>query len=103
MTLEPNSNNETFQKLFLYCPNCGEGFTHKVLIDGKLKGGIGGAAAGAIIGAKMGIALGPLGAIAGTIPGAIIGSLFGKDIGNRYDKPRCPNCGTKFEIPDSFK
>lgn len=103
MRFDQNKPNEIQKKLNLHCPACGFGFTHIVSIDGKIKGGVGGAAAGAILGGKIGIALGPLGAIAGTIPGAILGSIFGKDIGNNYDKPRCPNCGTKFEIPTSLK
>lgn len=91
------------KEIFVHCPGCGYGFTHEPLSNGKAVGGISGASAGAILGAKVGIAMGPLGAIAGTIPGAILGGIFGNNIGNNYDKPRCPNCGTKFEIPDSLK
>lgn len=86
------------KEVFVHCPACGYGFAHEILFNGKVLGGVGGASAGAILGAKVGIAMGPLGAIAGTIPGAILGGIFG----NNYDKPRCPNCGTKFEIPNSL-
>lgn len=100
---EASKAKYTSKKLFVHCPGCGFGFTHELLSNGKSLGGIGGASAGAILGAKVGIAMGPLGAIAGTIPGAILGGLFGNNLGNNYDKPRCPNCGTKFEIPNSLK
>lgn len=90
-------------KIYLHCPSCGFGFNHGVLNDGKVTGSIGGASAGAMLGAKIGIAMGPLGAIAGTVPGAILGGIFGNGLGNKFDLPRCPNCSTKFEIPNSIK
>jgi DNA-directed RNA polymerase subunit RPC12/RpoP len=93
---------ETIKKIYLHCPSCGYGFTHELIIDGKVKGGLGGVAAGALLGGKIGLALGPFGAMAGTIPGAILGGIFGKNIGNDFDKPRCPDCGTKFQIPRSL-
>jgi hypothetical protein len=86
----------------IFCPKCGFGFKFKRNDDGKITGGLGGAVAGAIIGANTGIALGPLGAIAGTIPGFILGGVFGKNLGNDYDKPICPKCDTKFEVPNNF-
>jgi hypothetical protein len=89
--------------VFVHCPSCGYSFSHEKLIGGKIAGGAGGATTGAILGAKIGIALGPLGAIAGTIPGAILGGVFGRNLGNKYDKPRCPKCSTKFEIPENLK
>lgn len=101
--IELREYNEESDKVHVYCPICGYGFSHLLQNDGKLKGGAGGAAAGAIIGAKVGIAMGPLGAIAGTIPGAILGGLFGKDFGKKYDNPMCPSCGTKFQIPDNLR
>ena len=100
----PNNKVQASSKeIFIYCPGCSYGFNHKLINDGKTAGGIGGASAGAILGAKIGIAMGPLGAIAGTVPGAILGAVFGNNLGNNYDKPRCPNCGTKFDIPNSLK
>jgi DNA-directed RNA polymerase subunit RPC12/RpoP len=91
------------EKMYIHCPSCGYGFSHAKQNKGKLTGGASGLAAGAMLGAKVGIAMGPLGAIAGTIPGAILGGLFGKDIGKKYDNPRCPSCGTKFQIPESLR
>lgn len=91
------------KEVFVHCPRCGYGFAHKLLSNGKSLGGISGASAGAILGAKVGIAMGPLGAIAGTVPGAILGAVFGNNLGNNYDNPRCPNCNTKFQIPNSLK
>ena len=93
--------NENF--VYVHCPSCGYGFAHEKLIGGKITGGTGGAAAGAILGAKVGIAMGPLGAIAGTIPGAILGGVFGKNFGNKFDKPRCPKCAEKFELPSNLR
>ena len=91
------------EKVYVHCPSCGEGFSHSKQSGGKVTGGVGGATAGAILGAKLGIVMGPLGAMAGTIPGAIIGGLFGQDFGKKYDNPRCPNCGIKFQLPDSLR
>lgn len=99
----PNSNKVNKSVIKVYCPKCGHGFDHEVLTNGQVTGGIGGASAGAILGGKIGLALGPFGAIAGTIPGAILGGYFGKNIGTDFDKPTCPNCSTKFQIPTSFK
>ena len=86
-------------KIELFCPNCGYKFRHKIKLIGKGGGIISGALTGASIGAKFGIAGGPLGAIAGTIPGAVLGAIFGKNLGNNFDKPICPKCRTKFDIP----
>lgn len=97
------SYEEKKRVISLHCPKCGYKFMHEVLINGQVTGGIGGVATGAILGGKIGLALGPLGAIAGTIPGAILGGIFGKNLGNDYDSPRCPNCATKFQIPNSLK
>ena len=84
----------------LFCPNCGEEFEHEISITGKAVGGTGGAAAGAALGAKIGIVAGPIGAIAGTIPGALLGAIFGSQAGDTFDKPQCPKCGTKFDLPE---
>ena len=84
----------------VYCPSCGHGFKHEISNAGKSVGGLGGAAAGAALGAKIGIVGGPLGAIAGTIPGAILGLVFGGGAGKKIDNPKCPNCGTKFTMPN---
>jgi outer membrane lipoprotein SlyB len=87
----------------VHCPSCGYKFSHQIKNDGKITGGVGGIAGGAMLGAKIGIAMGPLGAIAGTVPGAILGGIFGKDLGGKFDNPRCPSCGIKFVIPSSLK
>jgi ribosomal protein S27AE len=83
----------------VFCPKCGNGFSHQRTSAGKAAGGISGAAAGAAIGAKFGIAGGPLGAIAGTIPGAILGALFGSNKGSVLDQAKCPKCSTSFDAP----
>ena len=101
MQYSENSNQE--KKVIVHCPSCGYKFSHKISISGTATGGIGGIIAGAITGAKIGIAGGPFGAIAGTIPGAILGGIFGKNIGNGFDNPRCPNCSTKFSVPNNLK
>lgn len=101
--MENDSNTSKENFVYVHCPSCGYGFSHEKAIGGKITGGAGGATAGAVLGAKVGIAMGPLGAIAGTIPGAILGGIFGKSFGNKYDKPRCPKCATKFEIPNNLK
>ncbi len=94
---------ENKRVISLHCPKCGYKFIHEVVNNGQISGGIGGVATGAILGGKIGIALGPLGAIAGTVPGAILGGILGKNLGNDYDSPICPNCSTKFQIPNSIK
>ena len=99
-TLESENEKISFR---LFCPNCGNSFSHFQIITGKLTGGISGIAAGAYLGAQIGIAGGPFGAIAGTIPGGILGGFFGKNIGNNFDKPICPNCNTTFEMPKNIK
>lgn len=100
----PASKSETqTHKIFVHCPACGYGFNHELTNGNAVGGGISGASAGAILGAKVGIAMGPLGAIAGTIPGAVLGGLFGNSVGSNFDNPRCPNCNTKFQIPNSLK
>jgi len=88
--------------IFVHCPSCGFGFKHEVSNTGKVALGLGGAAAGAVLGAKIGIVAGPLGGMAGTIPGAILGGLFGKSGGEGFDKPICPECSTKFSVPDNL-
>jgi len=88
---------KTYRKLF--CPNCGTNFEHEISNTGKTIVGTGGVATGAALGAKIGIVAGPLGAIAGTIPGAILGGIFGTKGGDYFDKPQCPECETKFELP----
>jgi hypothetical protein len=90
-------------KVFVHCPACGKGFTHENVSNGKSIGLFGGAAAGATVGAKIGLFLGPIGAIGGTIPGAILGGVFGKNYGKKFDRPRCPNCGTNFQLPESLE
>ncbi|MET7029808.1 hypothetical protein [Sediminicola luteus] len=95
--------NSKPEKVYVHCPSCGYGFTHKKKFSGKITGGSGGAAAGAMLGAKVGLAMGPLGAMAGTIPGAILGGIFGKDLGKKYDNPRCPLCATSFSLPNNLK
>ena len=91
------------EKIFVHCPVCGKGFKHENDSNGKTVGLLGGAAAGATIGAKFGLILGPIGAVAATIPGAVLGGIFGKDYGKKFDMPRCPNCGTKFQLPESLE
>lgn len=83
----------------VFCPKCGNGFSHERSAAGKTMGGFGGAAAGAALGAKVGIAMGPLGAIAGTVPGAILGALFGSSKGSEFDQAKCPKCSTSFDVP----
>lgn len=83
----------------VFCPRCGNGFSHERSAAGTTVGGLGGAAAGAALGAKVGIAMGPLGAIAGTIPGAILGAVFGSRKGSEFDQAKCPKCSTSFDAP----
>lgn len=83
----------------VYCPKCGNKFTHARRVGGKTAGGISGAAAGAALGAKIGIAAGPLGAFARTVPGAIAGAFFGSSKGGKLDRPKCDKCGTAFDMP----
>ena len=83
----------------VFCPKCGNGFSHERSAAGKTVGGLGGAAAGAALGAKVGIAMGPLGAIAGTIPGAILGAVFGSSKGSVLDQAKCLKCSTSFDAP----
>lgn len=97
-TYENKSVMKEIKTATLYCPKCGNKFKYEGNKSGKVGGGLSGATAGAILGSKVGIAMGPLGAIAGTIPGAIIGGVFGKDLGNNFDKPKCPKCKTTFDI-----
>jgi len=84
---------------FVYCPDCGFGFKHKLSNTGKTIGRLGGAVAGATLGAKSGIAGGPLGAMAGTIPCAILMAIFGSNAGKGFDNPQCPKCSVKFSLP----
>jgi len=93
-------NKET---VIIFCPSCGYKLKHTIKIGGKIVGGTGGILSGALLGAKVGIAMGPLGAIAGTFPGAILGAVFGKNLGNKFDKPTCPQCKTTFDIPDNIQ
>lgn len=94
--------SEEAKIVVVHCPSCGFKFKHEVSNSGTKTGLVGGAAAGAALGAKIGIVGGPFGAIAGTIPGAILGGIFGKQGGEHFDKPTCPQCETKFSIPDNL-
>jgi hypothetical protein len=89
-------------KIYIHCPACGFAFSHTKEDKGKNLGGFSGAAAGATLGAKVGITFGPIGAIAGTVPGAVLGFFYGKELGDKFDRPRCPSCGTKFQLPEGF-
>jgi len=89
--------------VYLNCSACRFGFIHAVEDSGKSVGSIGGATAGAAIGVKVGFIMGPIGALAGSVPGVVLGWAFGKNLGNQYDRPKCPKCGTKFYLPENFR
>jgi hypothetical protein len=74
-------------KVYVHCPACGFGFVHMVENSGKAAGGLGGAAAGATLGANA---------------GGIFGALTGKSFGDKFDRPRCPGCGVKFQMPEGM-
>jgi hypothetical protein len=86
-------------KVYVHCPACGMGFVHLTENSGKTAGGVGGAGAGAILGAKAGLLFGPAGSAVGAVAGGIFGGLTGKNFGDTFDRPRCPGCGTKFQLP----
>ena len=98
----PNPNLIMSNKVYVHCPACGTGFVHLVESSGKAAGGLGGAAAGATLGAKMGLFGGPAGAAVGAVAGGLFGALTGKSFGDKFDRPRCPGCGVKFQMPEGM-
>jgi outer membrane lipoprotein SlyB len=90
------------EKAYVHCPACGLGFVHIKENDGKKAGGLGGAAAGATLGAKAGLVLGPGGSALGAIAGGLFGAVTGKNFGSKFDRPRCPQCGVKFQLPEGL-
>jgi hypothetical protein len=105
------------EKIWLECPACKEGFVHWIDESGKnalglvgaaagatlgTKIGVGGFLAGAALGTKAGVLLGPIGMAAGLVGGGIVGLMTGKKFGEKFDRPQCPKCGTKFDITAGF-
>ena len=52
---------------------------------------------------KVGFIIGPIGALAGSVPGVVLGWTFGKNLGNQFDRPTCPKCGTRFYLPENIR
>ena len=67
-------------KLYVHCPNCGEGSVHFVDKSGKSPR-----------------------TNSREVPNRVqvpekVGLILGKNFGDKFDKPQCPKCGIKFSI-----
>jgi hypothetical protein len=51
---------------------------------------------------EAGLIGGPAGAAVGALAGGIFGALTGKSFGDKFDRPRCPGCGVKFQMPEGM-
>jgi predicted RNA-binding Zn-ribbon protein involved in translation (DUF1610 family) len=111
-----NQNQEIMmaKKAKIECPHCGKTIILIKSVKGRVivttvSGAVlatAGGFLGAGIGATIGVATGgtatpatiPLG-IAGGVFAAVVGLGVGYVIGNKIDKPHCPSCGGKFDLP----